>query len=79
MVPCLEVLVSREGTSEEEVIIVLLDPVALLFHLVEVILDPEGQDLISEEVLAEVSVEALLLNVLSVADSMLVNAGELIQ
>ena len=79
MVPCLEVLVSRGGTSEEEVLMVLLDPVALLFHLVEVVLDLEGQDLISEEPLVEVSVEVLLLNVLNVVDFILVNAGELIQ
>ena len=51
----------------------------LLFHQVEVVLDLEGQDLISGEVLVRVSVEALVLNVLNVADFILVNAGELIQ
>ena len=51
----------------------------LLFHLAGVVLDLEGQDLISGEDLVEVSVEALVLNVLNVADFMLVNAGELIQ
>ena len=48
----------------------------LLFLLAGVIQDLEGQDLISEEPLVEVSVEVLLLNVV---DFMLVNAGELIQ
>ena len=43
------------------------------------VLDLEGQDMISGEAWVEVSVEVLLLNVLNVVDSMLVNAGELIQ
>ena len=37
VVPCLEVLVSREGISEEEVHMVLLDLVDLLFHLAGVV------------------------------------------
>ena len=45
----------------------------LLFHPVEVV------HLNSGEALVGVSVEVLVLNVLNVVDSMLVNAGELIQ
>ena len=51
----------------------------LLFHPVEVVLDLEGQDLISGKDLVEVIVEAQVLNVLNVVDFMLVNAGELTQ
>ena len=76
MVPCSEVLVSREGISEEEVHMVLLDPLDLLFHLAGVVQDLEGQDLISDEAFVEVSVEVQVLNVLSVASFMLANAGE---
>ena len=43
------------------------------------VLDLEGQDLISGEALVEVSVEVQVLNVFNMVDSMLVNAGELIQ
>ena len=79
VVSCLEVLVSRGEISEEKVHMVLLDLVDLLFHQVRVVLDLEGQDLISGEALVEVSVEVLVLNVLSVVGFMLVNAGESIQ
>ena len=58
---------------------VLLDLVDLLLHLVRVVWDLEGQDLISGKDLVEVIVEAQVLNVLNVVDFMLVNAGELIQ
>ena len=51
----------------------------LLLHLAGVVLDLEGQDLISGEALVEVSVEVQVLNVLNVAGFMLANAGELIQ
>ena len=79
MVPCSEVLVFRGEISEEEVHMVLLDLVDLLFHLVGVVLDLEGQDMISGEALVEVSIEVLVLNVLNVVGFMLVNAGESIQ
>ena len=55
---------------------VLLDLVDLLFYLVRVVLDLEGQNLISGEALVEVSIEVLVLNVLSVLGFMLVNARE---
>ena len=48
----------------------------LLFHPVGVVLDLEGQDLISGEALVGFSVEVLVLNVLNVAGFMLANAGE---
>ena len=79
VVPCSKVLVSRGGTSEEEVHMVLLDLADLLFHLVGVVRDLEGQDLILGVVLVEVSVEALVLNVHNVVDIMLVNVGDPIQ
>ena len=79
MVPCFEVLVSREGISEEKVHMVLLDLVDLLFHLAGVVQDLEGQDLISGEALVEFLVEVQVLNVLSVVGFILVNAGESIQ
>ena len=58
---------------------VLLDLVDLLLYFVGVVRDLEGQDLILSMDLVEVLVEVLVLNVLSVVDIMLVNAGELIQ
>ena len=58
---------------------VLWDPMDLLFHLAGVVQDLEGQDLISDEALVEVSVEVQVLNVLSVVGFMLVNAVESIQ
>ena len=79
VVPCSEVLVFREGISEEEVHMVLLDLVDLLFHLAGVVQDLEGHDLNSGEVLVEVSVEVQVLNVYSVVGFMLVNAGKSIQ
>ena len=51
----------------------------LLYHPVGVVLDLEGQDLILDKALVEVSVKFLVLNVLSVVDITLVNAGESIQ
>ena len=51
----------------------------LLFHLVGVVLDLEGQDLISGEALVKVLVKVLVLNVLNVVGFMLANAGESIQ
>ena len=51
----------------------------LLLHLAGVVLDLEGQDLISGEDLVRVSVEVQVLNVLNVEGFMLVNAGESIQ
>ena len=51
----------------------------LLFYPVGVVLDLEGQDLISDEALVGVSVEVLVLNVLNVAGFILANAGESIQ
>ena len=76
VVPCFEVLIFREGISEEEVHMVLLDLVDLLFHLAGVVQDLEGQDLISGEVLVKVSAEVQVLSVLNVAGFMLANAGE---
>ena len=55
---------------------VLLDLVDLLFYLIRVVRDLECKDLILGEALVEVSVEVLVLNVLSVVGIMLVNAGE---
>ena len=49
---------------------VLLDLVDLLFHRVGVVLDLEGQDLILDVGLVEVSVEVLVLNVLSMVGIM---------
>ena len=51
----------------------------LLFPLAGVVQDLEGQDLISDEALVEVSVEVLVLNVLNVAGFMLANTEESIQ
>ena len=53
--------------------------VDLLFHPVEVVRDLEGQDLISDVDLIEVSVEVLVLNVHNMVDIMLVNVGGPIQ
>ena len=58
---------------------VLLDLVDLLVHLVGVVRDLEGQDLILGVGLVEVSVEVLVLNVLSMVGFMSANVGSSIQ
>ena len=58
---------------------VLLDLVDLLFHLVGVVRDLEGQDLILDVGWVGVSVEVLVLNVHNVVDIMLTNVGGPIQ
>ena len=75
MVLCSEILVSREGISGEEVHMVLLDLADLLFHLVGVVRDLEGQDLNLDAGLVGASFEVLILIMHNVVNIILANVG----